>query len=82
MRPFSPYRIRIFDIHMNNPEFRMKKAVKGILSDKGAKLKEKIRELYKGKVTGYFSDIIFHTADNFYQSECIEKLFREECAVK
>lgn len=77
MRPFSPYCIRIFDIHMDNPEFRMKKAVEGILSDKGAKLKENIRERYKGKVTGYFSDIIFHTADNFYQSECIEQMFRE-----
>ena len=75
MKPFSPYCIRTFDIHMNNPEFRMKKAVEGILSDKGAKLKEKIREIYKEKITGYFSDIIFHTADNFYQSECIEKIF-------
>lgn len=82
MKPFSPYHIRMFDIHMGNPEFRMKKAVEGILSDKGAKLKEKIRELYKGKVSGYFSDIIFHTADNFYQSECLEKLFFEECAIK
>lgn len=78
MKPFSPYRIRIFDIEMNNPEFRMKKAIGGILSDKGACLKEKIRQMYKGKVTGYFSDIIFHTADNFYQSGCIEKLFYDE----
>lgn len=78
MNPFSPYRIRVFDIQMDNPEFRMKKTVGGILSDKGVSLKEKIRGMYKGKVSGYFSDIIFHTADNFYQSECIEKLFGKE----
>lgn len=82
MKPFSPYRIRVFDVYMGNPEFRRKKAVEGILSDKGANLKEKIREIYKGKVSGYFSDVIFHTADNFYQSGCIEKLFSGECAVK
>lgn len=78
MKPFLPYRVRTFDIHLNNPEFRMKKAIAGILSDKGAKLKEKVREIYKEKISGYFSDIIFHTADNFYQSECIDKIFHED----
>ena len=74
--------MRIFDIYLGNPDFRMSKAAKGILSDKGVKLKEKIRDMYKEKITGYFSDIIFHTADNYHQSKCIEKLFYEETAPK
>ena len=78
MRQFSPYYIRTFDIDMGNPEFRIKKAGDGILSDKGARLKEEIRNRYKGRVQGYFSDIIFHTADNFYQSRYIDKIFMEE----
>lgn len=82
MKPFSPYCVRIFDIYLGNPDFRMSKAAKGILSDKGVKLKEKIRDMYKEKIEGYFSDIIFHTADNYHQSECIEKLFYEETAPK
>lgn len=82
MRPFSPYYVRLFDIDLGNPEFRMSKAAKGILSDRGAKLKEKIREMYKRRISGYFSDITFHTADNFYQSACIEKLFYERRVLK
>lgn len=82
MRPFSPYYVRLFDIDLGNPEFRMSKAAKGILSDRGAKLKEKIREMYKRRISGYFSDIIFHTADNFYQSARIEKLFYERHVLK
>ena len=82
MRPFSPYCIRLFDIDLGNPNFRMSKAAKGILSDRGAKLKEKIREMYKSRISGYFSDIIFHTADNFYQSARIEKLFYERRILK
>lgn len=77
MTPFSPYRIRIFDIDMKNPKFRLNNTKDQVLSDKGARLKEKIREMYKEKITGYFPDIIFHTADGFYQSRYIEKLFSE-----
>lgn len=76
MIPFSPYRIRIFDIDMKNPEFRLNNTGERVLSDKGTKLKEKIREIYKEKIIGYFPDIIFHTADNFYQSRYLEKLFQ------
>ena len=78
MKHFSTCHIRIFDIDFGNPEFRVKAAGGGILSDKGAKLKEKIRELYKGKVTEYFPDIIFHTADNFLQTRSIEKILGEK----
>lgn len=82
MTPFSPYRIRTFDIGMGNPEFRMKKAVVGVLSNKGAELKDSIRKQYMGRVPGYFSDIIFHTADNFYQSNYMESLFCDEASNK
>ena len=82
MTPFSPYRIRTFDIGMGNPEFRMKKAGVGVLSNKGAELKDSIRKQYMGRVPGYFSDIIFHTADNFYQSNYMESLFCDEASNK
>ena len=78
MKCFSIYSVRFFDIDFGNPEFRIRAAGGGILSDKGAKLKEKIRELYKEKLDEYFPDIIFHTADNFLQTKYIEKLFNEK----
>ena len=81
MVPCSPYRIRVFDIDMKNPEFRLNNTNDHVLSDKGAKLKEKIREMYKGKIPGYFPDIIFHTADGFYQSRYITELFEEKYGI-
>lgn len=75
MKHFSEYRLRTFDIDFGNPQFRVRAAGGGILSDKGARLKEEIRERYKGRVKEYFPDIIFHTADNFLQTQYIQKLF-------
>lgn len=73
MQYCMPYNIRIFDVNFDNPEFRIRIGG-GILSDKGAKLKKNIRELYMGKIQEYFPDIIIHTADDFYQSRYIDSL--------
>ena len=41
----------------------------------GEELKRIIRNCYKDKIENYFSDIIFHTADNAVQSRFIYRLF-------
>jgi hypothetical protein len=70
------YKVRILDIDMDYPDFRIKKAGKTI-SREGEKLKCLIREKYRDKVENYFTDIIIHTADNYMQSEYIEKIVKQ-----
>lgn len=82
LKNFFPYKVRTFDVDMGNPQFRLSGAGNSILSDKGAALKEAIRSRYKNKVNNYFSDIIVHSGDGFYQSRYINELFngyKEKC---
>ena len=68
------YCIRMFDIHMRHPDFRVKKSGSTI-SRNGEKLKKIIRDKYKNRIE-YFPDIIFHTGDNFFQSEYLDALVK------
>lgn len=72
----SIYRVRMMDIYVPFPDFRIKRTGTTI-SRQGERLKKLIREEYQSKVENYFHDIIFHTADNYAQSEYIEMLTRE-----
>ena len=66
-------RVRVIDIDMDYPDFRVKRTGKTI-SQEGEKLKKLIRDKYSAVVDSYFYDIIFHTSDNYLQSEFIEAL--------
>lgn len=65
--------VRIVKINMEYPDYRIK-SIGQTISKEGEKLKKRLREKYKGKIENYFSDIIFHTADNYRQSEYIMAL--------
>jgi len=69
------YRIRMLDIGIPLPDFRIKGSGTTI-SQVGEKLKKDIRNKYKEKIDNYFYDIVFHTADNFYQSEYMDALVK------
>lgn len=70
------YTVRLFDINMKYPDFRIKRAG-GTLSRNGEKLKKLVREKYQDKVENYFYDIVFHAADNYCQSEYIDRLVKK-----
>ena len=65
--------VRIVKINMEYPDYRIK-SIGRTISKEGEKLKKRIREKYKSKIENYFTDIIFHTADNYCQSEYIQAL--------
>lgn len=69
------YTVRLLDINMKYPDFRIKRAG-GTLSRNGEKLKKLVREKYKDKIENYFYDIVFHAADNYCQSEYIDGLVK------
>lgn len=70
------YHVRMLNIHMPYPDFRVKR-VGTTISQKGEKLKKIVRDSYKNKVENYFHDIIFHTSDNYFQSEYMEALTKK-----
>lgn len=72
----SSYHVRMLDINMSYPDFRIKRTGTTI-SREGEKLKKQIRDNYKNKVDNYFHDIIFHTADNYFQSEYMDLLVKK-----
>lgn len=72
----TSYRVRLMDIYIANPDFRIKRTGTTI-SRQGEKLKKLIREKYQDKVDNYFHDIIFHSADNYFQSEYMQLLTKE-----
>lgn len=73
MKSKDSYRVRVVDINMRYPDFRVKWSGKTI-SVEGEKLKKLIRDSYRGMVERYFYDIVFHTSDNYWQSEYIQAL--------
>ena len=75
------YPVRVLDINMHYPDFRVKNTGTTI-SQEGEKLKKIIRNNYKDKIENYFYDIIFHTADNYSQSEYINALLEQAISLK
>lgn len=67
------YHIRVMDIDIKYPEFRVKKYGKTI-SRVGEDLKKDVREKFKNSIDNYYYDIIFHSADNYYQSWYLDAL--------
>lgn len=76
MSKSSKYVVRVLDIDMRYPDFRVKSVGKTI-SKEGEKLKEFVQNSYKNVIDHYQYDIIFHTADNYEQSDYIGSLLKE-----
>ena len=76
IKEFAPYADKTFatlDIHMPRPDFRIKEAGTPV-SRAGEALKKEIRDGFKGRIKDYHPDVIFHTGDDFHQSDYIRGL--------
>lgn len=61
------FQVRVLDIMVEYPDFGVERAGK-TFSHAIEKLKQEVRKTFKDKIDNYFYDIIFHSADNYYQS--------------
>lgn len=68
-------RLRVLELEILAPSFRLKQMNLNTISTIGENLKGIVRERYMNLVDNYVYDIIVHTGDNFRQSEYIRKLF-------
>lgn len=68
------YQVRVLDIKMARPGFRLKQRNYKTLSRRGEQLKTVIRTKYKNKISRYFYDNVMHIADNYDQNIHIEFL--------
>lgn len=75
MHPYDKT-IRIIELAIYSPGFRLKKGNNKTISTEGEKLKRLVRNCYKDKVDNYFYDVIIHTGDNYLQSGHIVNLFK------
>lgn len=57
--------IRVILYEVDTPNFRISNRNGELLSDKGAKMKTKIRNKYKRRLDRYIYDVIIHTGDNY-----------------
>lgn len=62
------YTVRILEIKMDRPAFRLKQINNKTLSKRGEKIKFVIRTKYKDKIENYYYDNVMHIADNYYQN--------------
>lgn len=60
-----PHSIRVILFEIKDPKFRISKRTGELLSDEGAKLKNRIRNKYITKLDKYIYDVIIHTGDNY-----------------
>lgn len=74
--------IRIFEVIIPYPKFRLKEANGHTILCQGEVIKNLFRRSYKNKLKEYYFDVIMHTGDNFYQSHYILNLFKAEIPLK
>lgn len=68
------YTIHIIKVKIDNPDFRLK-PLSGLPQSKTTmRIKKRIREMFKEKVTDYYYDIIMHLADNQLQNYAVEEI--------
>lgn len=67
-------KIRMVELQIDEPNFRLKQTYLSTLSQKCELIKKVVREAYKGRINGYYHDIIMHIGDNFAQNRFIYKL--------
>lgn len=71
-------KIMIIWIEFPNPKYRKKGLNNAYISTTGEQLKSRIRNKYKGRVVGYFYDIICHTGDNHEHNKAILNIFDDK----
>ena len=84
LKEFAPYKdksVVFFDISIPYPDFRIKDAGTSI-SKAGEDLKKEIREAFKDRIENYHPDVIFHTADNFHQSEYMRAIVGRDFSLR
>lgn len=69
----NSYTVRILEIKMDRPAFRLKQINNKTLSKRGEKIKFVIRTKYKDKIENYYYDNVMHIADNYYQNAHIKQ---------
>tara|TARA_Y100000389_G_C17379350_1_gene473451 strand:- start:145 stop:1161 length:1017 start_codon:yes stop_codon:yes gene_type:complete len=72
-----PLKYVYFKFYIKDPLFRKKGSSKKNISTVVEKIKKKIREKYKTKLTHYVHDIIIHITDNFQQTNQIEDIMKK-----
>jgi len=80
----SPFekKMRVIQLDINKPKFRLKEQNLCTLSTEGEKIKRVYRNAYKNKVHDYIHDILVHTGDNFKHTEHIQRLLNINLNVK
>lgn len=82
LKSFPSKTIRMVELDIPKPEFRLKSANNHTILTEGESIKRIFRNCYKKYVDNYFYDIIMHTGDNYEQSEYILNLFIQEFSLR
>lgn len=82
LKLFASKTIRMIELDIPKPEFRLKSANNHTILTEGESIKRIFRNCYKKYVDNYFYDIIMHTGDNYEQSEYILNLFKQEFSLR
>lgn len=68
------YTVCVMELKIDNPDFRLK-PLSGLPQSKSTmRLKKKIRDMFKDKITDYYYDIIMHLTDNQLQNDAVEEI--------
>lgn len=70
------FEICVIELKFDNPDFRLK-PLSGLPQSKATmRVKKKIRDLFKDKITDYYYDIIMHLTDNQIQNDDVKKIIK------
>ena len=72
----SVLKVKIFDLYLERPCFRIKRFGHTI-SSTGMSIKDEVRRHYKVFISNYIEDVVMHTTDNYHQSYEAQKLIKE-----
>ena len=70
------YMIYVIELQIDNPDFRLKPLSGLPQSRTTMRIKKKIRDMFKDKVTDYYYDIIMHLTDNQLQNDAVEEIIK------
>lgn len=71
------FTIYVIEMKFDNPDFRLK-PLSGLPQSRATmRVKKKIREMFKEKITDYYYDIIMHLTDNQLQNDAVEEIIRK-----
>lgn len=71
--------IEMLKVELDLPDYRIKTCSGLPISEMAERIKKMIRGRYKKRLDDYFYDIIFHMADNYYQTDVIDKILSLSC---